>query len=130
MILVDTAIWVDHFRVGNPRLVALLDGDQVLTHPFVIGELAVGNLRPRDAILRRLHRLLVTRVASDREVLEFIHQHRLYGLGIGYIDCHLLAAVRLTPGAWFWTRDKRLLDVAARLGLAAQFPDSANGPEP
>jgi predicted nucleic acid-binding protein len=130
MILVDTAIWVDHLRVSNPTLLTLLDEDRVLIHPFVIGELAVGNLRRRDSILWQLQELTFANVASDYEVLEFIDTHKLYGLGIGYVDCHLLAGVLLTPGSWLWTRDRRLSAVASRLGLATRFLDDSNGKKP
>ncbi len=79
----------------------------------------MGNLRDRDIILDELQRLPYTATATDSEVLRFIDRHRMYGLGIGYVDCHLLASVMLTPGASFWTRDKRLLAVASGLGLGA-----------
>lgn len=93
-----------------------------MTHPFIIGELAVGHLRRRDTILAELHRLPHPERASDSEVLYFIEQERLMGLGIGYIDAHLLAAARLTRGATLWTSDGRLAHVAARLGLAFHRP--------
>jgi predicted nucleic acid-binding protein len=130
VILVDTAIWVDHLRVSNPTLLALLDEDRVFIHPFIIGELAVGNFRRRALILRQLHQLIFANVASDYEVLEFIDAHKLYGLGIGYVDCHLLASVLLTPGTWLWTRDRRLSAVASRLGLAMHLLDDTNGKKP
>ena len=120
MILVDTSIWVDHMRAGDAALAELLDARQVLTHPFVIGELALGNLRQRDLVLGALQNLPQAIVAADGEVMHFINRHALFGLGIGYIDAHLLASVRLTASAGLWTRDKRLSDVAERLGVAAQ----------
>ena len=119
MILVDTSVWVDHLRAGDRTLVGLLDTGRVLSHAFVTGELALGDLRQRDLVLATLQDLPQASVATDREVLRFIGQHELFGLGIGYVDAHLLAAVRLTAGAALWTRDKRLLGVAERLGLAA-----------
>lgn len=119
MILVDTSIWVDHLRAGDERLAALLEGREVLGHPFVIGELALGNLRERDAFLRDLLRLPQAIVASDDEMLRFIDRETLFGRGIGYIDAHLLAAVRLTAHTKLWTRDRSLNAVAAQLGLAA-----------
>ena len=119
MILVDTSVWVDHFRSGDDTLAAHLDRGQVLLHPFVIGELALGHLPRRDLILSILHDLPQAGVASDSEVLQFIDRQRLFGIGIGYIDAHLLAAIRLTPGAALWTRDRSLRAVAAHLGLAA-----------
>jgi predicted nucleic acid-binding protein len=130
VILVDTSIWVDYIRTGDSHLAALLDRASVLIHPFVIGEIAVGNLRDRKFTLRALQKLPFAETATDSEVLRFISQHRLHGLGIGYVDCHLLAGVTLTPGASFWTRDKRLFSVADRLGLAATLLDEPNGSEP
>lgn len=119
MILIDTSIWVDHLRADNKTLAGLLETNSVLVHPFVIGEIALGSLRRRDLILSALMDLPHASVATDAEVLGFIEKHALFGLGIGYIDTHLLAAVRLTPGARLWTRDTRLHDVALRLGLVA-----------
>lgn len=100
-------------------LADLLDAGQVLTHPFVIGELVLGNLRQRDLIVGALRDLPAAAVATDQEVLDFIAQHSLFGLGIGYVDAHLLAATRLTAGARLWTRDRRLSRAADRMGLAA-----------
>lgn len=101
------------------ELAALLDRGMVLTHPFVIGELALGNLRQRDIVLSALADLPHASVATDTEVLHFIGRHTLFARGIGYVDAHLLAAVRLTAGARLWTKDKRLHGVAVQLGLAA-----------
>ncbi len=120
MILVDTSVWVDHLRQTNLRLLHILDEGIVLTHPMVIGELAVGNLRDRDVFLFRMQQLFRTVVATDVEVLTFIRRFRLFGLGIGYVDCHLLAAVMLTPGATIWSRDMRLSQVAARMEIAIE----------
>ncbi len=120
MILADTSVWVDHLRKGDQALARLLDNGMVLAHPFVIGELALGNLRQRDFILTALQDLPQAVVATGQDVLLFIDQHAL--AGIGYVDAHLLAAVRLTAGATLWTRDKRLLGVAQRLDLAAGPP--------
>lgn len=118
MILVDTSVWVDHFRAGNLALAAMLDTGAVLAHPFVIGELALGNLRQRQVVLDALSDLPRAAVATDAEVLHFIDRHRLAGRGVGYVDAHLLAAARLTPGALLWTGDRRLHGLAARMGLA------------
>lgn len=120
MILVDTSVWVDHLRGGNRVLSELLDTGMVLAHPFVIGELALGNLARRDLVLGALSDLPRAGVASDSEALHFIDRHALFGRGIGYVDAHLLAAVRLTAGAALWTHDKRLQGVALQLGLAAR----------
>lgn len=119
MILVDTSIWIDHLRASDERLARLLDAGQVLAHPFVTGELALGNLGNRNAVLGALQDLPQAGVATEPEVLRFIGEKGLFGLGIGYIDAHLLAAVLLTPGSLLWTRDKRLLAASAQLGIAA-----------
>lgn len=121
MILVDTSVWIDHFRHADPTLSQLLSQLQILSHPFVIGELALGSLRQRDMILEALRGLPSALVARDDEVHAFIDQHSLFGIGIGYIDAHLLAATLLTPGAQFWTRDKRLRNAALRLGVDANL---------
>jgi hypothetical protein len=116
--LVDTSVWIDHLRKSDAGLRDLLERGQVLTHPFVVGELAMGSLRQRDVILGALQDLPQAIVAHQDEVLHFISNRSLFGLGIGYIDAHLLAAVQLTPGALLWTRDKRLFEVSAKLHLA------------
>ncbi len=118
MILVDTSVWVDHLRAGDPQLVALLNGNRVLMHPFVLGELACGNLRQRNDVLALLKRLPRVPVANHDEVLYFIERHALMGRGIGYVDVHLLAAVMLESATGLWTRDRRLLAVADDLELA------------
>ncbi len=122
MILVDASVWIDHLRADDERLTALLDGEEALGHPFIMGELALGNLRQREVVLRALRRLPQATVASDQEVLRLIDRQALFGRGIGYVDAHLLAAVRLTADARLWTRDRRLQSVAAELGLAAMLP--------
>jgi predicted nucleic acid-binding protein len=119
VILVDTAIWVDHLRTGDPELVALLQDGQVLAHPCVTGELALGHLARRREILGLLHNLPQASVATDVEVLALIDNQQLFGLGIGYVDAHLLAATMLTADARLWTRDKRLAAVADQRGLAS-----------
>jgi predicted nucleic acid-binding protein len=121
MILVDTSVWIDHLRNGDPVLGDLLDKSLALTHPLVIGELAMGNLRNRDVVLQALRDIPAAVVAADDEVLAYISRRRLHGLGIGFIDAHLLAAVQLTAGAKLWTRDMCLHDVATRLGIGAQI---------
>ncbi len=95
----------------------MLEAGQVLIHPFVIGELALGSLRQRVPVLRALGHLPRAAVADEMEVLHFIERHALFGLGIGYVDAHLLAAIRLTPDARIWTRDRRLLAAAERLNV-------------
>lgn len=118
MILVDTPIWIDHLRRTDLELVRLLGSAEVLTHPFVIGEIALGYVKQRARVLKDLAALPGATVASDGEVIDFIASAGLAGTGIGYIDAHLLAAVKLTPGAALWTRDKRLATVAKGLGLS------------
>jgi predicted nucleic acid-binding protein len=117
MILVDTSVWIDHLRSNDQKLAQLLSNGQVLAHPFITGELALGNLHNREAILGALQNLPQVSLASDDEVLRFIAQNTVYGIGIGYVDAHLLAAVRLSPGTTLWTRDKRLLAASTRLGV-------------
>jgi len=121
MILVDTSVWIDHLRRGDAELMKLLNAGQVLTHRFVIGELALGSLQNRNIVLSTLQNLPQVTVASDEEVLHFIESRALFGTGIGYIDAHLLAAVRLSPGTLIWTRDKRLLAESVRLGLCVNL---------
>lgn len=119
MILVDTSVWVDHLRSGNSGLARLLEHGDVISHPFVIGEIALGNLNNRERVLGAMMDLPQASVASDSEVLRFIREAALSGCGIGYVDVHLLASVRLSPGTRLWTRDKRLHEVARKLTLAA-----------
>lgn len=118
MILVDTSVWIDHLRSGDDVLTTLLDNCQVLMHPFVLGELACGNLRQRSDILSLLKHLPQLTVASDEEVLFYIERHKLMGRGIGYVDAHLMAAVALGDRALLWTRDKRLQVLAMEQGFA------------
>lgn len=118
MILVDTSIWIDHLRHGDVDLTRHLNAGQVLTHQFVIGELALGNLQNRNIVLNTLQNLPQVTSASDEEALRFIESQSLFGKGISYIDAHLLAAVRLSSGVLLWTRDKRLLTESVRLGLS------------
>ena len=118
MILVDTSVWVDHLRKGSPALSAALEQGAVMTHPFIVGELACGNLANRREVLRLLGDLPATPVATDEETLEFIERRSLMGRGLGYIDVHLLASTALTEAALLWTRDKRLAAVAQDLRLA------------
>ena len=120
MILVDTSVWVGHFREHDARLAALLNASRVLMHPFVLGELAIGSLASRAQILADLRVLPAIGAAMEDEVLGFIERQRLFGLGIGYVDAHLLAAVQLVAGARLWTLDKRLAAAAVRLGVEAE----------
>jgi predicted nucleic acid-binding protein len=122
VILVDTSVWIEHLRFGSAMLTELLDHGEVIGHPFVLGELALGNLRQRDSFLSGLRDLPQAVVAEDQEVLSLIDRQALFGHGIGYIDAHLLAAARLTAETKLWTRDRRLLVIATQLGLAAPLP--------
>ena len=117
MILVDTSVWIDHLRLGDPELASALQSCEVLCHPHVVGKLACGNLRARDKVITLLQALPVSPVVSDKESLCFIDNYSLMARGIGSIDVQLLASARLA-GAHLWTRDKRLQSVALELGLA------------
>jgi predicted nucleic acid-binding protein len=122
VILVDTSVWINHLRTADERLAALLEAREVLGHPFVTGEVALGNLPRRDVVLSELRDLPQATLTTDEEVLDLIERQALFGRGIGYVDAHLLAAVRLTANAKLWTRDRRLQTVAAELGLGAMLP--------
>jgi predicted nucleic acid-binding protein len=121
VILVDTSIWVDHFRSFDDRLAYLLNSKRVFVHPYVLGELALGNFKRRDLLLNELQHLPQATVATDREVLLLIDRLEIFGQGIGYVDAHLVAAVRLTIGSTLWTRDRRLGGICRRFGLAFDF---------
>ena len=116
MILADTSVWVDHLRVGEPRLADALDAAAVCIHPFVIGELACGGIRKRREVLDLLAALPSVPVATDSEVLAFIERRSLMGRGVGYVDVHLLASAVLSAGM-LWTRDRRLAALAMELEL-------------
>jgi hypothetical protein len=114
VILADTSVWVDHFRRGNATLAALLETGEVMVHPFVIGELACGNLRARRTVLPMLEGLPAVPVLSHEEALQFLHANKLNGQGLGWIDLHLLGASALA-GIPLWTLDRRLAAAGARL---------------
>ena len=118
MILVDTSVWIDHLRSNERTLAMALESGEVLSHPFVVGELACGNLRNRAAVMLLLGKLPVAVVATDAEAMAFINGRSLMGRGIGYIDVHLLAAAALNPETRLWTRDRRLAELADRFHLA------------
>jgi predicted nucleic acid-binding protein len=115
MILVDTSVWIDHFRDPDPSLSQLLNSGKVLTHPFVIGELSMGS-RPKRNLLNEIIRLKQALMATDAEVLHLVAKHKLHGIGIGYLDAHLLASATMSPNTSLWTKDLRL---AAAAGLIA-----------
>jgi len=118
LLLVDTSVWIEHLRKTDIQLVHLLKKDIVLIHPFIIGELACGNLHNRSQILMLLENLPQSREASKQEVLYFIEHNQLMGRGIGYIDAHLLASTALTQNTKILTYDKRLKNLAKELGLS------------
>ena len=121
MILVDTSVWVDHFRRGSPPLRALLEAGEVVCHPMVIGEIALGHLSRRREVLALLSELPMVVDVAHAEVLHMVDAHALAGSGIGWVDAHLLASALLgvTP---IWTLDRPLATVARRLGAAANPP--------
>jgi predicted nucleic acid-binding protein len=119
MILVDTSVWIDHLHRTESDLVILLEESQVCSHPMIIGELALGSLRHRAAVLRLLSELPSIQVAEHAEVLRFVDARELYGIGLSLVDAHLLAAARLRPATRLWTRDRRLAATAERLDLLA-----------
>ncbi len=121
MILVDTSVWVEHFRRGLPELARQLNSGAVVGHPFVVGELACGNLKNRREILELLRTLCTCPVATHEEVLSFIEANRLMGHGLGYVDIHLLAAAKLS-GLPLWTLDRSLKTAATRLHVAPDNP--------
>lgn len=117
MTIVDTSVWVDHFTRGNEVLRNLLSEGMVLIHPFIIGELSLGRMRNRSEVLSLLHALPRAKTADHGEVLEFIESNHLIGIGIGWIDAHLLASMRLS-NATMLTTDKAMLSALARMNRA------------
>ena len=115
--LVDTSVWVDHFRYGSDRLETLLLEDRVLCHPFVIGELACGNLSNRGQLLTLLSALPACPVVEHAEALHFMEHHRLYGQGLGWVDLHLLASA-VVGKCRLWTVDVPLRKATTLLGIA------------
>jgi predicted nucleic acid-binding protein len=116
MILVDTSVWIEHLRTGNNRLKSLLFDEQVLCHPFVIGELACGMLQNREEILTMLKALPEAHLLEHEEVMGFLEARRLYGRRVGWVDAHLLASTLLTRCA-LWTFDKPLRKAALALNV-------------
>ena len=117
MILVDTSIWVDHLRAGDDDLATALERGLVFTHPFIVGELACGRMRNRKEVLGLLQSLPVSPVATDDEALRYVEVHHLMEQGLGYVDVHLLASAALSGALRLWTRERRLAEVAAELGV-------------
>lgn len=116
MVLVDTSVWVEHFRHGKIGLETLLCDGQVICHPFILGELACGNLKSRAQILSLINALPAAHLAEHEEVIRFIENYHLMGKGLGYVDVHLLASAVLTNVS-LWTLDKRLDKTSLALGL-------------
>ena len=123
MILADTSIWIDHFRRNDLRLARFLDRGEVVMHPFVLAELALGYVPRIAEMIEDLRTLPRAIVADTDEVLKFIAHRKLSGSGIGYVDAHLLAAVALASETFLWTRDKRLYTAAQSLSLAAEIQE-------
>jgi predicted nucleic acid-binding protein len=119
LILADTSVWIDHFRSGNQEMRRHLDQGKIVVHPFIIAELALGSLRERTRTLALLDLLPQLRVAQLSEVRLTIEARRLYGLGIGLTDAHLIASVFINPPTLLWTRDKRLRRATEGLGIHA-----------
>lgn len=119
IVLIDTSVWIDHFRRGNSSLVQLITQDCALIHPMVIAEIACATPpAPRIQTLAHLALLQTCKQAGLSEVMAFIERERLYGLGCGLVDMCLLASTIITPGAALWTLDKRLAELAERFGVA------------
>jgi predicted nucleic acid-binding protein len=121
VILADTSVWIDHLRSSDARLISELNQANVLMHAFVVGELSLGSFQQRKRVLLDLEQMPKALLARPEEVRELIEQNQLHGKGIGYIDAHLLASVRLMPGVNLWTRDKRLREVANSMKLHVPF---------
>jgi predicted nucleic acid-binding protein len=121
LILADTSIWIDHFRSGNKELQKALNSAQIVIHPWIVAELALGSLRDRARTLATLDLLPQVRVARTSELRLTIEARRLYNLGIGLTDAHLIASVFLDPPTLLWTRDKRLRKIAESLGVHAKL---------
>lgn len=118
MIIVDSAVWIDHYHRGIEQLTELMAFKALLMHPFVLGEIALGTLRNRGSFLENAADLPIATVAEPQEVFSLISSGELHGSGIGYVDAHLIAATMLTPNGALWTSDRRLKLVAERLGIA------------
>lgn len=122
MILADTSVWIDHFRAGNKELQRALNSGQIVIHPWIVAELALGSLRDRAKTLAMLDLLPQVRVARMNELRLTIEARHLYNLGIGLSDAHLIASVFLNPPTLLWTRDKQLRRVAESFAIHANLP--------
>lgn len=119
MILADTSVWIDHLRSGDNEMRDRLNRGEIVVHPFIIAEMALGSLKDRGRTLALLDQLPQVRVANSTEVRLAIEYRHLYGLGIGLVDAHLIAAAFINSPTFLWTRDKRLRKVAETLGIDA-----------
>jgi predicted nucleic acid-binding protein len=122
VILADSSIWIDHLRSSSVEMARLVDRGKIVTHPYVVAQIALGSLRDRVRTLRPLEQLRQVRVAHIDEVRSMIERHSLYSRGIGLVDAHLLASCLITPGTRLWTRDGRLRRAAQALGVHADLP--------
>jgi len=122
VILADANIWIDFFRSGKPGMRELLERNQIILHPHLTAELALGSLRDRDSTLARLDNMPQARVVPLRDVRRMIEARALYSKGIGLTDAHLIASCLATPGTQLWTSDARLGKVADMLGIRANLP--------
>lgn len=119
MILADSSIWIDFFRRGNLQMRSLLDNEEILMHPFVVAELALGSLKERKRTLAELDRMDMVTVAGTAEVRRLVEGRSLYSRGIGLVDAHLIASCLITTGVRLWTRDGRLAEAARASGVHA-----------
>lgn len=122
MIVADTSVWIDHFRSGSSDLQSALNRGEIMIHPWIVAELALGSLRDRARTLAILDLLPQVRIATATEVRHLIEARRLYNLGIGLTDAHLIASALLNPSTLLWTRDKQLRNVADALQLHVNLP--------
>jgi predicted nucleic acid-binding protein len=118
VILADTSVWIDHLRSGDERLAELLHAGRIVGHALVVAEIALGSLRERTGVLSLLDGLASLPVAREDEVRLLIEHRRLFGRGLGFVDVSLLASCLLVPGAFIWTRDRKLEAVASDVGVA------------
>ena len=117
-VIADSCIWIDHIHKADPDLTIQLKRRRIVLHPMIIGEVALGSIADREAVIEELEALPQAKPASHAEVMAMIEWLGLFNCGIGYVDAHLLAAVRQLPNGRIWTRDKKLLVQAERLGVA------------
>lgn len=122
MILADTSVWIEHFRSGNKELQRALNGGRIVIHPWIVAELALGCLRDRTKTLATFDLLPQLRVAQLSELRHLIEARRLYNIGIGLTDAHLIASVLISPPTLLWTSDRRLRKLAEGLGIHAAMP--------